>query len=1136
LIFPLNAAEKPNTPQGRCSREFLAMNWDLNWIGRRLGLGSILFWLVLLPAAPLSGTEKSNNSQPGHNSRPVKPNTADHRLAHGVAPRSGVEPNVVRLPVLDGDDIRFKHLPTTEGPSQTRVSQIVQDDLGFIWFGTQQGLNRYDGYKFKVFSHDPADPSSLGGVFVYSLFKDRSGVIWVGTDQSLDRFEPATESFTHFHFDRTDLIVGQIGQDLSGILWMATRNGLYRFDPTSQKFAHFHHEPGNPLSLSSDEIRSTGEDRQGRFWVLTSARLDEFDRTSGHVTQHLQLPELLSSVPICTVGCSFHVDRFGVFWIIYGSGNGVAVFNPVTNRLTRYSFYEQQPSDFALTGVNAILEDHNGTMWFGTMGDGLLKYDRNQQRFIRYMRRPGNPDSLAENRVIALFEDREGNIWTGFHARVPDSFSVIGPRFENFSPSSADPNGPGENLVSAIYEDKRNSLWIGAGGTLYRVNRKNGKYTRYYPAGPGATTDVLTIGEDRSGNLWVGTFGYGLSCLNQATGEFRTYRHKAADPSSLSNDTVTRIFIDHTGAMWVSTVDGLDRFDQTTGRFTVYKQDRNKVESYRSITEDKKGIFWIGGMWGTSGLIRFVPATGQFRVFLNKFGESNSLSDNTVDSSLQDRSGTLWIGTQNGLNKIDPETEFFSTYYMKNGLSGNAVSCILADERDNLWMSTNRGLSKFDPRTQGFENYSSADGLPGDDLTGWNACFKSPTGEMFFGGFAGAVAFRPDHISDSAYIPRIALTEFRLASGPVKIGPSSPLQKSITEARDLTLTHSQHFFSIEFSALSFRNPDTNRYRYKMDRLDSAWHEVGSHERVVNYDGLAAGVYEFQVEGATSRGAWSEPGVTLRIEILPAWWGTTWFRLITAVCILILLGSLYRLRLQQMAQRFSMRLEERVSERTRIARELHDTMLQSLQGLMIKFSTLTYIPNLPAEARERLKGLLEQGRQAVNEGREAVQGLRSSTVITNDLACALTVLGEELAAVQDGQNPAAFHVEVEGESRDFHPIVRDEIHRIASEAVRNAFHHARASRIEVKIRYDERQFRVGICDNGKGIDPTVLKGGGRAGHYGLPGMQERARSIGGKLTISSNPDCGTEMELTIPALLAYAKSRSPRRAMFLRRGA
>jgi signal transduction histidine kinase len=439
----------------------------------------------------------------------------------------------------------------------------------------------------------------------------------------------------------------------------------------------------------------------------------------------------------------------------------------------------------------------------------------------------------------------------------------------------------------------------------------------------------------------------------------------------------------------------------------------------------------------------------------------------------------------------------------------------------------NRGLSKFDPRTQGFENYSSADGLPGDDLTGWDACFKSPTGEMFFGGFAGAVAFRPDHISDSAYIPRVVLTEFRLASGSVRIGPSSPLQKSITEARDLTLTHSQHFFTIEFSALSFLSPETNRYRYKMERSDSAWHEVGSQERVVNYDGLAAGVYEFRVEGATSRGAWSEPGVTLRIEILPAWWATTWFRLIVAASILILLGWLYRLRLHQQARQFNIRLEGRVAERTRIARELHDTMLQSFQGVMMMFHTLTFILDRPSEARERLKGLLEMGQEAIREGRDAVRGMRSSTDIKNDLARAVAAVGERLAAEQNAQSPVDFHVAVEGESRDLHPILRDEVYRIVSEATCNAFRHSGAGRIAIEICYDKKQLQVRVRDNGKGIDPKVLDGGGREGHYGLPGMQERAKLAGGRLTVRSKVDSGTDVELTIPASIAYAKLSAPR---------
>ena len=1127
----MQSVEKPNSlNRGGPSKPF-ALNCDLS---RLFAFGSVALLLVCLPSKLPGTAAKSSRSGTGRYTKPFTQRTPAHRSADGSAQDSRVRYYSVTLPIVEGDDIHFNHLPVTDGPSQTRVSQIVQGDLGFIWFGTQQGLNRYDGYKFKVFTHDPTDPSSLGGAFIYSLFKDRSGGLWVGTDQSLDRFEPATESFTHLHLDQRNPIVVQIRQDSTGILWMATANGLYRFDPANQSVGHFRHEPGNPLSLSSNDIQSTGEDRHGRFWVLTGAGLDEFDRTSGHVIKHVQMPEALPSGPACNPSCrSFHVDRFGVFWIIHVSGNVLSVFDPDTNRLTRYHFYQHRPSDSAITGISALLEDHNGTMWFGTTGAGLLKFDRDRKRFIRYTRHLQNPDSLGEKRVISLFEDREQNIWTGFNAKVPDHFANSGPKFESFSPSDADPNGPGENLVSAIYEDKQNSLWMGAGGVLYRVNRKTRQYTRYYPAGSGVRAEVLTIGEDRFGNLWVGTWGYGLSRLDRATGEFRTYRHNPADPSSLSNDNVTRIFIDHAGAMWVSTFDGLNRFDQQTGRFTIYKRDRDKIEPYYSISEDTRGYLWIGGL---SGITRFLPSTGQFRTFQHKVGQSSSLSDNTVDSSLLDRSGTLWIGTQDGLNKMDPQTESLSAYYVKDGLPGNAVSCILADDRNDLWMSTNRGLSKFDTQKQNFQNYSSADGLPGDDLTGWDACFRSSSGELFFGGFAGGIAFHPDQISENAYVPRIILTDFKLASGTVKIGTGSPLRESITEAKDLTLTHSQHYFSIEFSALSFRSPATNRYRYKMERLDSAWHEVGSQQRVVNYDSLPAGVYEFRVQGATSRGQWSEPGVALSIEILPPWWATTWFRLVIGAIVLVVLVSLYKVRMQQLASEYNVRLEERINERTRIARDLHDTLLQSLHGLMFQFQAVRNIlPRSPEKAMQTLDAAISRTEKTIADSRDAIHDLRSQEVAEGDLVQFLEASGEELASAEDiKQKSPTFRVIVEGEPRKLSPVLEDEVRRIALELLRNAFRHAESGQIEAEIRYDTDQLRLRLRDDGKGIDPRILEQTGRPGHWGLSGVRERTQRIGSMLKFWSQSGMGTEVELTVPGAIAYGKEGNGTRFKRFRR--
>jgi ligand-binding sensor domain-containing protein/signal transduction histidine kinase len=1057
------------------------------------------------------------------------PGTSDSTHSAAV-PQVRVDPQMIRFPVIDGTDFRFSHLTPAQAPSQTRVSQIIQDDQGFLWFGTQQGLNRYDGYRCKLFTHDPKRADSFGGSFVYSLFKDRSGSLWVGSDQSFDRFDPATESFTHFHIDSRDPIVSYVSQDNSGRLWLSTEIGLYRLDPQNRHVARFAHHEDDPYSLSSDQVQSTGEDRAGNFWVGTGVGMDRFDRDNGKVTLHVPLPPLILG-SLCSVACrSFHEDRLGVFWILYGSGSGLAVLDLKRNRLTKYSLYDQQaPGATILTAVTAVLEDHNGTMWFGTMGQGLLKFDRSDRRFVRYRNNPEDPKSPAENRVISLFEDREGNIWTGFHAVMPDFFANVQSPFQVFRPAVADHSNAGENLVNAIYEDRDGNVWMGAGGVLYRVDRQTGRYTRYYPSGRGVETEVLAISQDSSGKLWIGTFGYGLTLFDPKTERIRIYRHKQSDSTSLSNDTVARILINRDGTMWLSTWDGLDHFDPASGVFVTYKLDRKQTEPYYSIMQDRKGLLWLGSK---SGLVRFDPSTGQLKAFLHDPQDPNSLSNDTVDSVHQDRTGAIWVGTQDGLDKMDPDKFTFTAYTSKNGLPGNAVSCILTDDEDDLWMSTNKGLSRFNARATTFKNYSVADGLPGDDLTGWDACFRSSSGEMLFGGFAGAVAFQPLDVVDNMYTPAVVFTDFHLAHGS-QIGSTSPLDKSITAASSLQLGYEERFFSVEFAALSFRSPATNRYRYTLEGLDSDWHEVASDQRLASYTALPAGTYKLRVQGATSRGTWNEPGAALQITILPPWWRTWWFRAICVCSFLWLAWRAYRYRLSQMTKQFSIRAEERLNERSRIARDLHDTMLQTFQGTLMKFDGLSVMLLDRPEAQQKLESLLEEGREAINEGREAVQGLRSSTLIKNDLARALTALGDELAASQDRRNPVAFQVEVEGETRDLHPILRDEVCRIASEAVRNAFNHSGAARIEVDIHYDDRQFRALIRDNGKGIDPKVVDGG-RQGHYGLTGMRERTTLLGGKLVVRSRANSGTEVELNIPASLAYAKSRPPRR--FLRRGA
>ena len=680
-----------------------------------------------------------------------------------------------------------------------------------------------------------------------------------------------------------------------------------------------------------------------------------------------------------------------------------------------------------------------------------------------------------------------------------------------------------------IFQDRAGVLWIGTTGALNRCDATGRQCTHYAIPGHGIASDVLSITEDPSGALWVGTSGQGLCRFDAATGHCRMFRHSAGDPSSISSDTIDRLLIDREGAFWIATADGLDRFDPLTRGFTVYRDQADSGAQMMSMVEDRDGNLWLGSIG--SGLLRFDRKTGRLAP-LSRL-RTSAIGDQYAAAVYIDRKNRLWAGTFNGFELVDPLTGRTRRYAEANGLASTAVSCILEDASGDLWLSTTKGISKFNPDTGIFQNFSAADGLPGD-LTAYSACFKSATGEMFFGGFTGATRFRPEEVTGDSYEPPVVLTAFDLFGAPVGIGPKSPLERVIGFTRNLTLTHDQNSISFQFSALSFRSPQTNRYRYELEGLDQGWHDVGSDRRYATYTTLPAGMYRFRLQGATNRGPWSEAGVTLAVHILPAWWATWWARALLGLAALLTVLALYLLRVRQLQQQFETQLQARESERTRVARELHDTLLQSFQGLLLRFQVAyELLPVHPAAAKQDLGIAIDRTTHAISEGRDAVQGLRASAVEGDDLAAAIKALAEELAG-DPSREDVIFRVDLQGTSAPLRPIVRDEIYQIAAEALRNARRHAHASRIEVELLYDKRQLRMRVRDNGAGIDQGFLSGGDAVGHYGLHGMRERAKLIGGKLTIWTAADSGTEIELTVPAARAYAAGYYRRFAWFARR--
>ena len=532
-------------------------------------------------------------------------------------------------------------------------------------------------------------------------------------------------------------------------------------------------------------------------------------------------------------------------------------------------------------------------------------------------------------------------------------------------------------------------------------------------------------------------------------------------------------------------------------------------------------MLWLGTFGGA--LIRFDEKTASFVPYHPDSRDPHRLSGGGITTIHEDRAGTLWVGGFDGLYRYNRQNETFTRYTESQGLPSSTIRCILEDRGGRLWLSTQRGISRFDPQTETFRNYDVSDGLQTNEFS--DGCYESPDGQMFFGGSNGFNAFSPENVRDNPYVPPVVITSFKIFNKPVPIDGKSVLQRSVPYVDSLTLSYRDNVFSFEFAALSYANSQKNHYRYKLENLEPGWNEVGSKQRLATYTNLDPGRYVFRVQGSNSDGVWNEQGVSLPILITPPWWRTNWFRAICAVAVLALLWGAYGLRVRQLHHEFDMTLEARVGERTRIARDLHDTLLQSFHGILLHLQTVAN--ELPGGTpKERLESVIEQAEQAIVEGRDAVKGLRTSTVERNDLALAIRTLGEELAASKSRRPDLT--VQVEGAPRNLHPILRDEVYRIAGEAMRNAFRHADAQGIEVEIRYDEQQLRVRVRDNGKGVAPKLAGDDGREGHFGLRGMRERAKLIGGKLTVWSELDSGTEVELNIPAARAYLAAAERRR--------
>ena len=871
--------------------------------------------------------------------------------------------------------IAFKHLTIDNGLPQNTVFSIMQDRHGFMWFGTQDGLCRYDGYEMKVFRHDRKKTYSLRNNYATSLLVDHNQTLWVGTaGGGLNRYNEKNDHFTAYLHDplnpRTlsDNRIHALCEDYHGKIWVGTeRGGLNLFDPQTGTAKIFMYSPQNPTSLPANRVYAIEKDIDKTLWIATMGGglcyFNPIDSSFVRVVFEADDKSLMKGQMNVTSTNSqvekprqqtrrrlnaysggnrivesngvsaLYADKEGFLWIgTYGAG--VIRLDVRTNRWERI-FYEQKRSPMTASSndVFSITADHKGRVWIGLEGGGIRVYDRLSGEVKSCVHEPLNIPSLSDNAVRGIFCDNAGTMWIGTATGGVNKYAAGAHRFAVYHREPLNPKSLASDVVRTFCEDSEGNIWVGAvDGGLSRFLRKEGIFERHNYAPKRdtvlASEDVWALAAAKDGTLWIGTQN-GLFAYHPKKNIRKVYRHNPQDARSLSNNTIRSLYFDRDGVLWIGTnLGGLCRFDESSQSFVSYRFIFNDSltatgesripDAIRAVLHASDGTLWVGT--ANLGVVAFDKERGvikaSYRHVETPQGEQSGLSNNTIRYLHEDKRGNIWAGTLDGLNCISPQTGTIRVVTEDDGLPNEVIYGILEDKSGYFWLTTNKGLVRFHPDKRSFKTYTKQDGLQSNEFNG-NAVLHGSDGWFYVGGISGFNAFHPDSIHDNGRIPPVVLTDIKV------FGRSLELDTTITERQTITLPYTHSNCAFSFVALNFIGSEKNQYRYILENFDKEWVEAGTRREAI-YTNLEPGDYTFRVQGSNNDGIWNMEGAVLHLVITPPWWGTWYFRLVLVISLLGIGVLTYRARIYAFREN-ARRLENLVQMRTQVLTETNQRL-------------------------------------------------------------------------------------------------------------------------------------------------------------------------------------------------------------------